>query len=447
VTEAVLAAPAPLAPHQLLIFLLQVSLLLLVATLLGRLAERLRMPAIVGELFTGLLLGPSVFGTLTPGITGWLLPDDASQSHLLAAVAQIGVLLLVGLTGAHLDLAMLRRRGTTAMWVSLFGLVVALAMGIATGWILPGSLAGDGTQRWVFALFIGVAMCVTAIPVIAKTLADLRLTHRDVGQLTLVAGTVDDAVGWFLLSIVSAAATVGITAAGVSRSVAYLVGFTLLAALVGRRLVGGVMRLADRSADSGTTAAVAMVLILLGAATTSALGMEPVFGAFVVGILIGAPGAANHFKLAPLRTVTLSVLAPIFMATAGLGMDLTVLADPAIALAGLGTLAVAVIGKFTGAYIGARIGRLGRWEALAIGAGMNARGVIEVIVAMVGLRLGVLNTASYTIVVLIAIATSLMAPPLLRMAMRRVAHTQEERARKATEDAWAGRPAQAAVDS
>jgi Kef-type K+ transport system membrane component KefB len=442
-TDIVLAAAPPLPTHELLVFLLQVVVLLLGAFGLGRLAQRLGMPAIVGELLTGVLLGPSLLGHAAPDLVRWLLPTAGEQMHLLDAVGQIGVLLLVGMTGAHLDAAMLRRRGGSALLISLCGLVIPLALGLAAGVVMPAVMIGDGTQRWVFALFLGVAMCVSAIPVIAKTLSDMRLLHRDIGQLTLAAGTVDDAVGWFLLSIVSAAATAGVTTGRVTAAVAYLLGFVALAVLIGRPLVRRVLTRAARTDDAGPSITLAVVLILLGAATTQALGMEPVFGAFVVGILVGLPRAADQRKLAPLRTVVLSVLAPLFMATAGLRMDLTALRKPSIALAALAVLAIAILGKFAGAYVGARLGRLGNWEAVALGAGMNARGVVEVIVASTGLRLGVLTTATYTVVVLVAIVTSLMAPPLLRWAMSHVEQNEGEAVRRAMHEAWTGAPATA----
>lgn len=431
--------PPSLGGHSLLVFLLAVTALLLIATLLGRLAQRFGMPAIVGELTTGVLLGPSLLGHLAPGVTGWLLPGDAGQMHLLDAVGQLGILLLVGLTGTHLDVGMVRRRKVAAVQISLGGLLLPLALGLGLGYLLPVSLTGAGAGgRPVFAGFLAVAMCVTAIPVIAKTLSDMRLLHRDVGQLTLAAGTVDDAVGWFLLSVVSMAATAGLSSGNVARAVAFLIGFVILAVVAGRPAVRGVMRLADRDEAAGASIATAVIVILLGAATTQALGMEPVFGAFVAGILVGLPRAVNHAKLAALRTVVLSVLAPLFLATAGLRMDLTALADPSVALAAVVVLAVAILGKFTGAYAGARLSRLSRWEGLAIGAGMNARGVVEVVVALTGLRLGVLNVATYTIVVLVAVVTSLMAPPLLRYATARIDQNEGERLRKIEHDTWNG---------
>ncbi|HEY0641661.1 MAG TPA: cation:proton antiporter [Pseudonocardiaceae bacterium] len=427
---------APLPAHSLLVFLLQVVTLLLLAFSLGRLAERFRLPAIVGELMAGVLVGPSLLAWAWPSLSNWLMPAETSQMHLLDAAGQIGVLLLVGVTGSHIDLAMLRRRRATAARISLAGLFIPLGLGIGLGYLLPDSLVpGD---RDVFALFLGVAMCVTAIPVIAKTLSDMKLLHRDVGQLTLAAGLVDDAVGWFLLSVVSAMATVGVTTGHVSVSVLYLLGFVAFAFLVARPVIQRIMRMADRSPQSGPTIAVTVITILLGAATTQALGMEAIFGAFIAGIIVGAPKSANHHKLAPLRAVVLWVLAPLFMATAGLRMDLTTLADATTALAGLAILVIAIIGKFAGAYLGARMSRLTRWEGLAIGAGMNARGVVEVVIAMAGLRLGVLSTATYTSVVLVAIVTSLMAPPMLRFAMKRVQEREEELVRLAAHEAWSG---------
>jgi Kef-type K+ transport system membrane component KefB len=429
-----IAAPvAPLAPHSLLLFLLQVAVLLTLALCLGRLAARFGMPAICGELLAGVIVGPSILGAFAPGAMNWLMPADPGQVHMLDATGQLGVLLLVGLTGAQLDLSMVKRRTGTAIKISMGGLLIPLILGVGLGFVLPASLFPAGTERVAFAVMLGVAMCVTAIPVIAKTLSDMKLLHRDVGQLTLAAGMIDDAVGWFLLSVVSAMVTVGVRADQVGLSVAILIGFVLVAMFLLRPVVRKLMQSAANSTDSTPSVALAVVLILLGASASHALGMEPIFGAFIAGILIGSKYAS---KLAPLRTIVMSVLAPIFLASAGLRMDLTALADPEILLFGLLVLFVAIFGKFVGAYLGARSSKLSKWEGLALGAGMNARGVVEVVVAMSALRLGVFNTATYTIVVLVAIVTSLMAPPLLRFSMRRVEANADEELRRVDQEQW-----------
>ncbi|MHC5908234.1 cation:proton antiporter [Streptomyces sp. S6] len=426
--EMLLADPVPtIGRHALLVFLLQVAFLLLLALVLGRLATRFGLPAVAGELSAGVLVGPSLLEPLLPGFSDWLLPQQAAQMNLLDAVGQLGVLLLVGVTGAEMNFALVRRRGPTAAKVSVAGLVLPLGLGIATGFLLPRSFVPAGTDLTVFALFLGVAMCVSALPVIAKTLLDMKLLHRDIGQLILAAGVVDDVAGWFLLSIVSAMATTGLTAGVVATSVLYPVGVVLFAVVIGRPLVRTALRRAGRSQSATPTVATAVVLVLLGSAATQAMHLEAVFGAFVSGVLIATSGAVDPQKLEPLRTLVLAVLAPLFFATAGLRMDLTALARPAVLGAALAVLFVAVAGKFGGAFIGSRLSGLNRWEALALGAGMNSRGVVEVIVAMTGLRLGVLDTETYTIVVLVAIVTSLMAPPILRYAMTHVEEAAETR--------------------
>jgi Kef-type K+ transport system membrane component KefB len=430
------AAPiAPLSQHTLLVFLLQLAVLLGLALLLGRLAVRFGLPALVGELLTGVLLGPSVLGHVGPDVAGWLLPRNPEQMHLLDGIGQFGVLMLVGVAGAHLDLGGLRRRRATALRVSGFGLVIPLTLGITAGLLAPAALIADGSERATFAGFVAVAMSVTAIPVIAKTLADLKLLHRDIGQLTLTSGMIDDTVGWFGLALVSAMATSGLSAGKVGTAAVHIVLVLLVTVFVARHLVRWALRLAARSPENGPPIATAVVLILLGAAATQWLSLEAVFGAFLTGMLISAAGI-DPARLAPLRAVVLSVLAPIFMASAGLRIDLGALADPKILAAALVALAIAIVGKFSGAYLGARTSRMSHWEGIALGAGMNARGVVEVVVAMVGLRLGVLTTDTYTIVVLIAIVTSLMAPPILRYAMARVELTADEQLRHAAHQAW-----------
>ncbi|UWZ52376.1 cation:proton antiporter [Dactylosporangium aurantiacum] len=488
-------APVPMIPpHQLLVFLLQAALLIALAVLLGRAARRVGLPPIVGELCVGIIVGPTLLAHVAGDLSAWLLPRQAGQFHLLDAVGQIGVMLLVGLTGVELDAGLVRRRGGTAVRISAAGLLLPLALGIGVGLLLPATLRGAHTERPVFALFLGVAMCVSAMPVIAKTLTDMRLLHRNIGQLILVSGSVDDAFGWLMLSVVSALATTGVRAGDVGRSVGSTLAVVVVALTAGRLVVRAVMRRAARAGGAVVVAA-AVALMLGGAAGTLAVGLEPIFGAFLAGALIGASGAprvsgtggasgpsgaprvsgtggasgpsgaprvsgtggasgpsgvpgppgalgssvaagpsggsgapvlSTGAALAPLRTLVLAVFAPLFFATAGLRVDLTVLRRPDVLGVAALLLFVAVAGKFGGAFIGALLCRLNRWEALALGAGMNARGVVEIVVAMAGLRLGVLNAETYTIVVLIAILTSVMAPPILRWAMRKVEHTAEE---------------------
>ncbi|MGW5368915.1 cation:proton antiporter [Streptomyces sp. NPDC004011] len=425
-TEAV---PA-IGHHHLLLLFAQVCVFLSAAAVLGRVAARLGLPAVVGELSVGVLLGPSVLGDLLPGLSDWLLPPDPDQRHLLGAVAQLGVLLLVAVTGAHIDLGLLRRQGRAVGLASAGGVLLPLALGVCLGLLTPGSLMAPGAERASFALFIGIALAVSALPVIAKTLLDMNLLHRDVGQLIIGAAAISDIVGWLLLSLVSAMATVGVHIGLVARTVGYLIAVLAFALLVARPVAARVLRYAAQpNRPEGATAAV-VSMIMASAAATHALDMEPILGTFLCGIVIGSLGPAGRAALGTLRPFVMAVLAPLFFATAGLQVDLTALARPEVLAAAVVALTVATLAKFAGGYLGARAGRLGHAEGMAIGAGLNARGVMEIVLATVGLQLGVLTSATYTVIILIAIVTSVMAPPLLRRATRHITKTVEETERE-----------------
>lgn len=433
------SAPTPtLQTAALLAFLAQLAVLLLTATVLGRVAGRFGLPSVVGELSAGLLLGPSMLSTWWPELTGVLVPEGAAQLHLLDVVGQLGVLLLVGITGCHVDLALVRRRGWVAAAVSGFGLVVPLVLGVALGFVLPGGLIADRVERPVFAAFLGIALCVSAVPVIAKVFADLGALHRDTAQLTLAAGLIDDAVGWALLSLVTAAATAGLTWGTALSGVGALLLVMTVTAFVVRPVARAAFRVAGRTGDATVTIATAVVLILACSAGTASVHLEAVMGAFLAGIVIGEWGRPDPVLLAPLRTVTMSVLAPVFFASCGLRVDLAALLRPDVALTAVVVLVVAVAGKFLGAFLGARVCGLGGWQALALGAGMNARGVVEIIIATVGLRLRIIGPEIYTVIVLVAVVTSLMAPPLLARALTRLPVNDVERERERAHRALLG---------
>ncbi|WP_393062411.1 cation:proton antiporter [Streptomyces sp. LN549] len=422
---------APPAPHTLLVFLLQIGVLLGLALVLSRLARKLGLPAVAGELAAGVLLGPSVLAPALPALSAWLFPRDTAQMHLLDAVGQLGVLLLVGFTGMHLDMALARRRGRAAAGISAAGLLLPLGMGLWLGHALPAQLRPADADPAVFALFIGVAMCVSSIPVIARTLVDMRLLHRNVGQMIMVVAAIDDIAGWLLLSVVTALATTGVGAGEIATPLIHMALVILAFLTLGRQLVRRVLSAVGSSDSPGASTAVTVVLLVLAAAGAQALGFEAVLGAFLCGILIGTHGPKELTqRLEPLRTTVLHFLSPLFFAGAGLRIDLTALADPTTALWGLIALALAVTGKYLGAATGLFAGGLTRWEALALAAGINARGVIQVVIAVIGLRVGLLNTAMYSIIVLIAIITPLMAPPVLRLAARRIEESAEERLRE-----------------
>jgi Kef-type K+ transport system membrane component KefB len=426
--------------HQLLVFWCQVLALVFAARTLGGLMRRYGQPSVVGELAAGLLLGPSVLGKLAPGIEGWLFPPEPVQRSLLAGVAWIGVFLLLVLTGLVTDLALIRRLRRATTRVAMGSLLIPLVSGAMLGMALPEAFVGAVGGRHVFALFMGTALSLSALPVIAKILSDLDLMRRNVAQALIAAAMVDDVAGWILLGVVAGLAQSGSVELGrLFTTVAGLAAFVLFAFTVGSRAVDAALRaLRSRAAEPPETLTVMLVAALVGSVMTHAIGLEAVFGAFIIGIVLGRSRYYDAEVAGHLQSAALSFFAPLFFATAGLRVDLGLLADPEVATWGVAIVLAATASKFLGAWIGSRLAGLATREGLALAVGLNARGAVEIVLATVGLSIGVLNPKSYAIVVLMAVVTSVMAPPLLRLLLRDWPGTEEEQERLARERSMGG---------
>lgn len=421
--------------HDLLLFWIQLVLLLLSAPLLGSLAQRFGQPRVVGELSAGVVLGPTIFGRLFPDLATWVFPGEVAVSALLLAVAWLGIVLLLVVTGFETDLGLLRRLGRPAVSLSTGSLVVPLLFGFGLGWVMPASLWGEDANRIGFALFIGVALSISALPVIAKIMVEMDLMRRNVGQLTIAAGMANDLIGWLLLGTV-----VGIFTAGtvnlrlLAITVASILAFLVLGLTVGQRLADRMLRRARASGGFGAALSATLLFVFAYGAITQALGVEAVLGALLAGVVLGRSRYQRQDVKRSIEVLSNEVFAPIFFATAGLYVDLAVLLEPeAILWAGI-VLIVAAVAKLLGSFGGGRLAGLSRMESLAAGIALNARGAMEIVLATIGLSLGALNQTSYAIIVLLAVATSMAAPPLLRPVLRRVQPAEEEAARLRQEE-------------
>ena len=410
---------------------------------MAEIARRLNQPSVVGEILAGIILGPSLISGLFPAIGAWIVPTTDLSGYLLETVSMLGALFLLLITGLETDLGLIRQHARTAIGVSLGGITVTLLSGFALGWFLPDDLLarpGEG-HRLVFALFVATAMSISAIPVIAKVLMDMNLMRRDIGQTIIASGMSDDTIGWILLSIVAGLAGTGvITGAGVAEAVGSVLLVMLVSFTVGRWLVKrAVDFVQDEVRSPERLVTLVVVMTFAWAAFTQAMGLEAVLGALVIGILFGQlprlPQAVHH----KLMTFSTAVFTPIFFAVAGLKVNARALLEPRLLLIALLVIAVATGGKVVGTYLGARlIGRKEHWTALSFGAGLNARGAMEIIIATIGLELGILSQEMFSIVVVMAMVTSLMAPPALRWVLARVKPEDQELQRLRREELAAG---------
>jgi Kef-type K+ transport system membrane component KefB len=414
--------------EQLLRFLLEVVVLFVAARVGGELAVRVHLPSHIGELVMGIVLGPSLFGVIWPEAFDWLFPADPSQRALLDVVGWIAVILLVLLAGLETRLGIMRRAGRAAIGASVGGFVLPFAVGFALGLAAPEALVPSSIGGPLFATFIATAMSISAIPVIARILSDLDLYRTAVGMVILAAALASDVLGWIIVSLVSgwAGDTEG---PSVSSIVLWTAVFLVAGYLVGRPVVAACMRLArERLRMPFAEPAMMLLLVFAGAAATQAIGIHLVLGALVIAILIGRTQRGPSSAVDGVTSIAMGFFAPLFFAYTGLKVDLTTLDGAALAF-GAAAVVVACAGKVVGGGIGARAGGLPTWEALAVGFGLNARGAMELVIATIGLSIGVLTEASYAILVLIAVVTTIMAAPTLRWCMRRAGPAALRRAR------------------
>lgn len=423
--------------HDVLVLVVQIAVLLFTARALGEVAQRLGQPSVVGEILAGIVLGPSLLSSLSPTIGQWIVPQTEVQGYLLEVISLIGAVFLLLITGLETDLSLIRRHARTAIGVSFGGITFTFLTGFLLGQFLPDFLLADQNERLVFSLFVATAMSISAIPVIAKVLMDLNLMRRDIGQTIIAAGMSDDTVGWILLSIVAGLASgEAVTAGSVLQTVGSVLAFMVISFTLGRWFVKKALDVVqDEVISRDRLLTLVVVLTFAWGAISQALNLEAVLGAFFMGILFGQmprlPEAVHH----KLESVALGIFSPIFFAVAGLKVNILNLLEPQLLLIALLVILVASGGKIIGTYSGARlIGRRDHWTALSFGAGLNARGAMEIIIATIGLNLGILAQDMFSIIVLMAMTTSLMAPPALRWVLRRVQPGEEEMKRLREEE-------------
>jgi Kef-type K+ transport system membrane component KefB len=420
-----------LSEHRVLILIGQVALLLLLAVACGEGMRRLGQAPVIGQLLAGILLGPSVFGAVLPQAQALIFPASQTQGYLLEVISWLGVLFLLLLTGLETDVALITSQGRPALYTAVAGSLFPFAGGYLVGLALPDALLVDPARRSVFALFLGTALSISSVPVIAKILMDMRLLRRNVGQVTLAAAIAHDTGGWLALAAIAGLAASGSFSVKVIGAALFgTLLFTLLLFTVGRRAVTALLRwVHDHVQVEEATLTTVIVLTLAGAVATQLIGVHAVLGAFLVGVLLSRSPLVGHRVIHPIEAVTMAILAPVFFAGAGLNVDLSVLTRPSLLGVALAVTGVACLTKIAGCYAGGRWGGMGHWEALSLGLGTNARGAMGLIVAILGFSLQILTVDMFSIIVLMAVLTTAMTPPLLRWALGHVVPSPEEQAR------------------
>jgi Kef-type K+ transport system membrane component KefB len=429
-----MAAAGGAAPHagpSEVVFLCQIILLLVTGRVMGEAMLRIGQPAVMGQLIAGILLGPSVLGQFWPELQHTIFPPDREQKAMIDAVSQLGILMLLLLTGMETDLSVLQKSRRTALSVSLTGIAVPFVCGFVLGELLPANMLPHPEQRLITSLFLGTALSISSVKIVAMVVREMNFMRRTVGQLIITSAIIDDTTCWIIMAVTFGLALHGgVDLAGLGQSVIGTALFLLASFTIGRRLVFFLIRWANDTLVSEVPV-ITTILVVMGimALITHAIGVHTVLGAFVAGILVGqSPILTRHID-EQLRGLITALFMPVFFGMAGLNSDLRVLENPPLLLVALGFIAIASLGKFSGAFIGGAIGGLTWRESLALGWGMNARGSTEVIVASLGLSMGALSQDLFTMIVTMAIVTTMAMPPMLRWALARLPLRPDEEAR------------------
>lgn len=391
-------------------FFLQLAFILGSCRVVGMAAQRIGQSQVVSEMITGVLLGPSLFGLLLPDVQRYFFPKESMT--ILYAVSQVGLALYMFLIGLEFQVELIRRRLRSALSVSLAGIVVPFFLGgvIATFLVSDGDFFSAGVGRTEAVLFMGASMSITAFPMLARIIHERGLAGTSLGTLALAAGSLDDAAAWCVLAIVLASFAGDPTFAVIA--IGGGLAYAVLLVTVGRRVLARLGTIVEREGTmSSGVLTVTLMLVMLGSWFTDWIRIYAVFGAFVMGVAMPRGRFAEEVTriVGPLTT---TFLLPLFFVYSGLNTRIGLVNSPALWGVAILVLLAATLGKGVACWLAARLNGEPNGEALAIGTLMNARGLMELIILNIGLERGIIQPTLFTIMVLMAIVTTLMATPV-----------------------------------
>ncbi len=400
------------------LFLVSLALLLGMARIGGELASYWNQPSILGEILAGIVLGPTVLGAIAPDWEQALFPATGPIATARGAVTTIAIVFFVLVAGMEVELSRVWKQGRSAVFVSVAGIVLPFAVGMCCGWFFPIALGrAPDAGALVFALFLGVALSISALPVIAKTLFDLKIFRTDLGMVVISSAIFNDLVGWLIFALVLGMLdTPGVSRPDFFVTASLTIGFAVFTLTVLRWAIHRFLPwLQAHTSWPGGVLGFALTLSFLGAACTEWIGVHAIFGSFLIGIAIGD---SSHLREQTRKTIGQFVsfsFAPIFFASLGLKVNYYTHLDVRLTVI---VLLIACIGKVLGCSLAARIAGMSPRESWGVGVAMNARGAMEIILGVIALQNGLIDERVFVALVIMAIVTSMLSGPLLTRILR-----------------------------
>jgi Kef-type K+ transport system membrane component KefB len=393
---------------------LALGLLLAGARFFGEVAKRCHQPSVLGEILAGIVLGPTVLGTLAPAWSSMLFPMHGRSAVVLEGFTVLAVVLFLFVAGLEVDLSTIRRQGKTALIVAAAGLAGPFSVGFCAAWYAPRLLGWEGEAALLlFTLFFATALSISALPVIAKTLLDLNLYRSDLGMTVIAAAICDDLAGWLIFAVLlGMMGTHTGHAWGIGVTLGLLAGFALGMLTLGRWIMHHLLGWME--AHTGWPESImglVLVLALLSAAFTEHIGVHAIFGAFLVGVAVGDSSHLHEQTRTVLSQFISSILAPLFFASIGLKVNFALHFDGQLVLT---VLIIACWGKVVGCGLGARMSGMPSRVAWALGFAMNARGAMEIILGLLALKYGLIHERLFVALVIMALVTSILGGPMMQ---------------------------------
>ncbi len=393
-------------PELIIAFLLQIGVMLAVGLIFGQIMRRFNQPAVLGELIGGIVLGPTIFGVFFPAAYGGLFPANAEITEAREVIIRIGMLFFMFVAGLEVNLSQLRQKKQSIFFVSLFGCLLPFGLGVLSVWLLPGAWdLASGTADPNLMLFIGIALSISALPVITRILMDLQLLHKEMGGIVITSAAINDVLGWALFALVLSNLSSDNPGNDLFRILGLVLLFSFLVLGVGQK-VGQILFLWARQSLAWPSGflGVSAVFIFVSAAVAETMKIHAIFGAFLIGVALIPIFERNKADQAKdiIYQFALSLFAPLYFVSVGLKANFAANFDVPLVLL---VIALATVGKVGGAGLGAWISGIRMKEALGIGFAMNARGAMEMILAAVALDYGLIDQRIFVALVTMALVT------------------------------------------
>lgn len=389
-----------------------IAIMMLLSRVLAEFGRRYKLPMVMGELIVGILLGPTIFGALFPDLFLKVFPRTGNVAIALDGITNMSVVMLLFVAGMEVQLPMVLKQGRKAVITSLSSMIIPFVVGFAMAWYGSDYFAFTTPDRkLLFALFLGTAMSISALPVIARILMDLNLFKTKVGQIIIASAMFNDLIGWLIFSVILSQLE-NTSSEGTALTIVYVVIFGLFMLTIGKKIIDKALPWMQKKLSwPGGVLSISLGLCFASAALTESIGLHAILGAFICGIAFGDSVHLNIKAREIIEQFVINVFAPLFFVSIGLKIDFAANFDVVLVVV---ILIVAIVGKVAGAGLGAYFAGFTRNESLAIGFGLNARGAMEIILGTLALNAGLIDRPVFVALVVMALVTSILSGPMMR---------------------------------